>query len=462
MNENDLIPDLRSLVHGRVVAPGDDDYDTLRAVMLGGVDVHPAAIVRVADAADVSAVVGYARDHDLELAVRSGGHSAASHSTVEDGVVIDLRDLIGIDIDVADQSVWAGGGLTAAALTSAVGAHGLVIGFGDTGSVGIGGITTGGGIGYLVRKYGMTIDSLLAAEIVTADGQVRIADATSQPDLFWAIRGGGGNLGVVTRFRYRLHPLPQVVGGLMVLPASVDTIAGFIAAAEAAPDELSTIANIMPAPPMPFLPEEVHGELVILALMTYAGDADAGAKALAPIRALATPLADMVAPITYAEMFPPDDPDYHPLAISRTMMIDHVDRAVAATILEHLQASDAAMRVAQLRVMGGAMARVPADATAFAHRSSRILVNVASFYEGPEDRPRRDAWVRDFSAALHQGDDAAYVNFVGDEGEERVHAAYPGATWDRLAQVKTAYDPSNLFRRNQNVPPVRTAATSRA
>ena len=143
-------------------------------------------------------------------------------------------------------------------------------------------------------------------------------------------------------------------------------------------------------------------------------------------------------------------------------MIDHVDRGVAATILEHLQASDAAMRVAQLRVLGGAMARVPADATAFAHRSSRILVNVASFYEGPEDRPRRDAWVQDFSAALHQGDDAAYVNFIGDEGEERVHAAYPGATWDRLAQVKATYDPSNLFRRNQNVPPVRTAATSRA
>ena len=312
MNENDLIPDLRSLVHGRVIAPGDDDYDTQRGVMLGGVDVHPAAIVRVADAADVSAVVDYARDHDLELAVRSGGHSAAAHSTVEDGVVIDLRDLTGIDIDVADQSVWAGGGLTAAALTSAVGAHGLVIGFGDTGSVGIGGITTGGGIGYLVRKYGMTIDSLLAVEIVTADGQVLIADATSHPDLFWAIRGGGGNLGVVTRFRYRLHALPQVVGGLMVLPASVDTIAGFIAAAEAAPDELSTIANIMPAPPMPFLPEEVHGQLVILALMAYAGDAEAGAQALAPIRALATPLADMVAPITYAEMFPPDDPDYHP------------------------------------------------------------------------------------------------------------------------------------------------------
>ncbi len=395
-----------------------------------------------------------ARESGTEIAVRSGGHSGAGHSTIDGGIVIDLRDMKALEIDAEGRTAWAETGLTAGEVTTALAEHGLAVGFGDTGSVGIGGITLGGGVGYLVRKHGLTIDSLLAAEIVTADGELLRVDATSHPDLFWAIRGGGGNFGVVTRFQYRLVDLPSFVGGMLVLPATAETVAGFIAAAEAAPDELSTIANIMNAPPMPFLPEEVHGQVVILGMLAYAGDADAGERAIAPFRALATPLADMVKPSPYPEMYPPEgDEEYHPTAEALTMFIDRVDRDVAQTIVEYLERSDASMRVAQLRVLGGAMARVPADATAFAHRASRIMVNVAAFYEGEDDRPQKAAWVAEFADALRQGDDGAYVNFLVDEGEERIRAAYPGATWDRLASVKARYDPDNIFHRNQNITP---------
>jgi FAD/FMN-containing dehydrogenase len=447
------IPALRAAVHGQVIAPDDAGYDKARTVVYGGIDRRPAVIVRVADATDVATVIALARETELELAVRSGGHSGAGHSVSEGGIVLDVSEMKALDIDVAGRTAWAETGLTASEFSTAAAAHGLATGFGDTGSVGIGGITLGGGVGFLVRKFGLTIDNLLAADVVTADGDLVRADADNNPDLFWAIRGGGGNFGVVTRFQFQLSEVGSVVGGMLILPATPDVIAGFIAAAEAAPEELSAIANVMPCPPMPFVPEEHHGKLVVLGLMVCTGETEAGERAVAPFRALATPIADMLKPIPYPEIYGPDDEDYHPLAISRTMFVDRIDLPVAETIVEHLEASDAAMRVAQLRVLGGAMARVPADATAFAHRSSRIMVNVASFYEGPEDRDRRAAWVDEFVALLRQGDNGAYVNFLVDEGEERIRAAYPGSTWDRLAAVKARYDPTNLFRLNQNIPP---------
>jgi FAD/FMN-containing dehydrogenase len=204
---------------------------------------------------------------------------------------------------------------------------------------------------------------------------------------------------------------------------------------------------------MPFLPAEQHGKLVLFAILVYAGEMETGERVLAPFRALATPLADMVKPMKYPEIYPPDDASYHPLAISHTMFINTVDRSVGETIVDYLQASNAAVRVAQLRVLGGAMARVPAEATAFAHRNSRIMANVASFYTGPEDQAIRQAWVDDFAKALRQDDAGAYVNFLGDEGSDRVRDAYPGSTWERLRAIKARYDPTNLFRLNQNIPP---------
>lgn len=446
------IEEIRSAVTGRVIAPGDAGYDEARVVMYGGNDRHPAVIVRAADARDVAAVVTVARETGTELAVRSGGHSGAGHSTTEGGIVLDLRDMTGIEIDADAQTVWAETGLTAGDLTKALGKHGLAVGFGDTGSVGIGGITLGGGVGFLARKHGMTIDNLIAADVVTADGTLVRVDATTHPELFWAIRGGGGNFGVATRLQFQLHPVDRVVGGMMFLPATAETVARFIAEAEAAPEELTTIANVMNCPPMPFVPAEVHGSLIIMALVCYAGDVDAGHRALAPFRAIATPIADMVEEMAYPDLFQPEDPDYHPTAAARTMLMDTVDSAVAQTIIDRLAACDASLRVTQIRVLGGAMGRVPADATAYAHRSSRLMVNVAAFYEGEDDRIIKDAWVQALAAELHQGDHGVYVNFLVDEGADRVRAAYPGGTWDRLVAVKRQYDPTNLFRLNQNIP----------
>jgi hypothetical protein len=447
------IPRLRVAANGRVIVPGDTHYDQTRTVFYGGFDRRPAAIVRAADATDVARVVQFARETGLELAVRSGGHSLAGHSTTDGGIVLDLGDMKALEIDPRSRTAWAQTGLTAGEYTTAAAAHGLATVFGDTASVGIGGITLGGGIGYLVRKHGLTIDDLLAAEIVTADAELRYVDAQRHPDLFWAIRGGGGNFGVATRFRFRLHQVDRVLGGMLMLPASPEVIAAFIAEAQAAPEELSTIANIMPAPPMPFVPPTQHGRLVVMALLVYAGEAEAGERAVAPFRALATPIVDLLRPMPYPQLYPPEDDSYHSRTVGTTMFIDRVDLAVAETILKRLEASDAAVRVAQLRVLGGAMARVPAEATAFAHRTSRIMVNLAAFYDGPQDRAVRQAWVADFAAALRQGDAGAYVNFLGDEGAARVQDAYPGPTWDRLVEIKRRYDPTNLFRLNQNIPP---------
>jgi FAD/FMN-containing dehydrogenase len=447
------IPELRDNFDGRVTAPGDPGYDQARKVFYGKWDRRPAAVVRPVSAAEVARVVGLARDRGLELAVRSGGHSLAGHSASDGGIVLDLSAMTGLEVDRQRGTAWAQTGLTAGAYTKAVGADGLATGFGDTGSVGIGGLTLGGGVGFLVRKHGLTIDNLLAAELVTADGRVVQVDDEHHPDLFWAIRGGGGNFGVATRFRFRLHELPGIVGGMLLLPASVEVVAGFIAAAEAAPEELSTIANVMPAPPMPFVPAEHHGEMVVMALLAYAGDAAAGERALAPFRALADPIVDMVQPMPYAGLFPSEEGEGHPTVVAKAMFVDTVDHQVAGTIIQHLEASDAPVRAAELRVLGGAMARVPVEATAFAHRHRRIMVDLAAFYDGPADRARRQAWVDDFAAALSQGDTGAYVNFLGDEGPDRVRQAYPGPTWDRLVEVKRRYDPGNLFHRNQNIPP---------
>jgi FAD/FMN-containing dehydrogenase len=426
------IPRLRTAVTGRVITPDDADYDQARTVFYGGIDRRPLAIVRVANANDVAHVVSLARETGIELAVRSGGHSIPGHSVSEGGIVLDLSQMKALRIDPQGRTAWAETGLTAAEFTVAAGAHGLATGFGDTGSVGIGGITLGGGVGFLVRKYGMTIDDLLAAEIVTANGELLYIDANTHPDLFWAIRGGGGNFGVVTRFQFRLHPVDRVVGGMLVLPATPDVVRSFVAEAEAAPEELSTILNVMVAPPMPFLPAEYHGKLIVMAIMVYAGDIEAGLRAVGPFRALATPIADMIRPMRYVEMYPPEQAGYHPTAASRTMFIDSVDQHTAEVILEHLRSSTAQMAVAQIRVLGGAMARVPNEATAFAHRHRRIMVNVAALYGNPAEATKHETWAIDFAAALRQGDFGAYVNFLGVDGKDRIRDAYPGATWDRL------------------------------
>ncbi len=447
------IDQLRAEFRGQVFTPDEDGYEEARTLFYGGFNQRPTVIARPVNAAGVSEIVSLARDNGIELAVRSGGHSLAGHSLSDGGIVLDLHNLKSLQIDVERRTAWAEAGLTAGEYVTAAGAYGLTTGFGDTGSVGIGGITLGGGIGLLVRKYGLTIDDLLAAEVVTADGQILQVDKDNHPDLFWAIRGGGGNFGVATRFQFRLHPLDTIMGGMLILPATPEIIASFISLAEAASEDLSTIANIMPAPPMPFIPPESRGQLILLAIMVYAGDIDAGKRALKPFKTLTTPIADMLKPVRYPEMFPPEQPGFHPTAAGHTMFVNAIDQGASETIVGYLQSSDAAMRAAQLRVLGGAMERVPASDTAFAHRHARIMVNLGAFYNSPEEQAGRKAWISDFAAALDQGVYGAYVNFMDEGGEEQARAAYPGPTWKRLATIKAQYDPENLFRRNHNIPP---------
>jgi FAD/FMN-containing dehydrogenase len=453
------ISNLRKTFPGRVIAPGDPDYDQARSVFYGWIDRKPAVIIRVADSDEVAQVVKLARETGLELAIRSGGHNNAGFGVVDGGIVLDFSQMKAIDIDVPGKVAWVQPGATASEYAKATGKHGLVTGFGDTGTVGIGGLTLGGGVGYLVRKHGLTIDDLLAADVVTAAGELLHVDAKNHPDLFWAMRGGGGNFGVVTRFKFRLHELPTVYGGLLILPATPETVNAFVSAAAAAPEELSMIGNVMPAPPMPMLAEEMHGKLVNFAMLVYAGDTAAGEKAIAPFRAIATPLADMIKEMPYAEIYAGEEEGGpHPVAAAaRTMFVDSIDTKVAETIFKHLNASEAALRVAQLRVLGGAMAKVPVEATAFAHRRSKIMVNLACLYEDLKETDKHEAWVTKFAADMEQNDTGAYVNFLADEGEERIRAAYPGSTWDRLAEIKHRYDPDNLFHVNQNIPPTNGA-----
>jgi FAD/FMN-containing dehydrogenase len=447
------IADLRAELNGRVITSDHPGYGGARRVFFTGFDRRPAAIVRVADASDVSRVVNLARDTGAKLAVRSGGHSLAGHGTCEGGIVLDLSGMNSVEIDSERRTAWAQTGVKAGDYTKATGKHGLATGLGDAATVGVGGITLSGGIGFLVRKHGLTIDDVLGAEVVTSDGELLEVDEESHPDLFWALRGGGGNFGVATRLRLRLHEIHAVVGGMLMLPASIGVITGLVAAAEAAPEELSIIANIAKAPPLPFVPSEQHGKPVVIALMVYADDAEAGERALAPIRALATPLADMVRPIRYPEIYEGPEGPRPGAAAGTNVVVDGFGAEAAEAILEHLETSTARMPAAQLRVLGGAMARVPGDATAFGHRGAKMMVNIAAMYESPGEGPEHEAWVRSLAAAVADDDAGAYVGFLGDDGDRGVRRAYPYATLKRLVEVKRRYDPDNLFRMNLNVPP---------
>jgi len=446
------VAELRSALDGEVLTPDDSGYDGARRVFLGGIDRRPAAIAQVANSTDVAQVIGVARESGLELAVRGGGHSVAGYGTSEGGIVLDLSRMRKLEIDADRRTAWAEAGLTTGEYTNAAAAHGMATPFGDTASVGIAGLTIAGGMGFLARKHGLTIDNLLAAEVVTADGRVVRADADNEPELFWAIRGGGSNFGVVTRFQFKLVEVDEIVGGMLILPATPEVITGFVAAAEAAPDELSTIAGVMLAPPMPFVPAEHHGKPVVMAQLAHSGGGEHGDSAVAPLRELAEPLVDMIHPMPYPGLFEGEGPK-PVFATFRNMYVDGIDVPAAEAILEGLRAATAPMAVTQIRVLGGAVSRVPEDATAYAHRGRPIMAHVAAMYQEASDGHTHEAWAKDLAANLANGDPAAYSGFVGDEGKARVREAYPGATFERLARIKAQYDPDNVFRLNQNIPP---------
>jgi FAD/FMN-containing dehydrogenase len=440
-------------LRGSLLRPGDEAYESERQVHNTALQGAPVAIVRVAGADDVAATVAYACRNGIEIAVRSGGHSVAGHSTGDDVMVIDMRDLRGLHVDLAAGTVWAGAGLTAGDVTAGLAEHGMAVPFGDTGAVGIAGLTLGGGIGWLARKHGLAIDALVAVEIVTANGEVLTASATAHPDLFWAVRGGGGNFGIVTRFQYRLSPVGEVLGGALFLPPTRDALRSLVPIALEAPEELTTISFLMPVPPVAFVPEEHHGRPSLMVMFVYAGDPADGQAAIAPFLALAEPYALAAMPMAYPGIYELTKEGGTPHAsTTRSLFLEEIDDATVDTILSSFETAPEGSMI-QLRAFGGAMSRVHAGATAFAHRSAVAQVTIINSLAEAAANEAAIAWNRALFADLAPKASGVYVNFLEDEGQDRVRDAYPAPTYERLARIKRRYDPYNVFRRNQNIRP---------
>jgi FAD/FMN-containing dehydrogenase len=444
-------------LRGTLVRPGDADYDLERSIWNGAHDRRPALIARCAGVADVIRTVELARSEGLPLAVRGGGHSIPGFSTVDGGIVLDLSPMKGIRVDPARRRVAAQPGCTWKDLDAETQQFGLAVTGGLVSSTGIAGFTTGGGIGWLVRKHGLASDNLVGADVVTADGQFVHASADEHPDLFWGLRGGGGNFGVVTSFDYQLHEVgPTVLSGLAFYPAeeAEQVLRGYRAACAAAPDELTTLVNMTTAPPVPFLPESVHGKPVIAVGGCWSGDPDAGDAATAPFRTLGTLIADVFAANPYAGWQQALDPLY-PRGVHnyfRSAFLRTADDASLRVLQDSFAALPNTMTEVHLHHLGGAVGRVPADATAFAVRDHEFIVNVIARTPAAEGFADTVDWARGVTSSLGP-DAAAYVNFTGEANAALVRASYPPDTYRRLVELKNDYDPTNLFRLNQNVAP---------
>ena len=443
-------------LQGKVIRPGDAEYEHARRVWNAAIDRRPALIVRARTAADVSRAVRWARAQEMPLAVRGGGHSPAGHGVVDDGLVIDLRPMRRLAIDPERHIASAGGGLTWGDYNHGAGQHGLATPAGDVAAVGVAGLALGGGFGLLSRKHGMTVDSLLGVDLVTAGGHLVTADAETHPELFWAVRGGGGNFGISIELRFRLHPLDTVMGGAIVYPATSRILRAYTDTAMAAPDELSTLAFVMQAPPFDFLPTEQHGRHVLSILACDTGDADTAHDRLNAFRSLAgtAPLADTTGPIPYTALtdFTAQAALSRPHAVRSGFLREISDETLEA-MLEWCARPTSPFGMAMLRVLGGAIERVPNDATAFAHRDKIAFLNLQNAWDEPADADRHVAWVEAFWQAVAPATDGAYANYLGDEGADRVGAAYPPPTFERLAAIKRRYDPTNVFQSNANILP---------
>jgi len=449
--------DVRALaarVAGSVVVPGDVVYDDVRQLHDITFDRRPRVIVRAASAADVAEGVRFARAHELPLAVRSGGHNFAGYSMADDGVTIDLSELKGIDIDPGTRTARVQPGVTSGDLGPAANAHGLALTTGDAASVGIGGLTLGGGIGWMVRKHGLTIDHLLSAEVVTADGEVVRASASEHADLFWALRGGGGNFGIVTEFEFRLDEVSDIIGGAIVLPATPEVVRGFAEYAVNAPEGLTIISAVMHIPPLPFVDQADWGRTAFALLVCFDGSAEEADEALAPIRALAAPIAEAIGPMPYPAIYSLTEmASQRHAGVVRSAYLRELSGPVIETVIDAIERAESPLNMVQIRPLGGAMARVAAEDTAFAHRDKEFLIAVIGISMDAADAASLTAWVEAAWEKVAPYGDGVYVNFLVAEGDDRIREAYPPATYARLAEVKRRYDPDNVFRLNQNIRP---------
>jgi FAD/FMN-containing dehydrogenase len=447
---------------GEAIAPEDEGFETARAVWNGVVDRRPRLIARCSGTADVVAAVRFAREHDIEIAVRGGGHNVAGTAVCDDGIVIDLSAMNAVSVDPVGRVALVQGGALWGDVDHETQAFGLATTGGIVGHTGVGGLTLGGGIGWLMRKHGLTVDNLVEAEVVTAEGEIIRASAGDHPDLFWALRGGGGNFGVVTAFRFALHPVgPTVIAGPVFWAAedTVEVLRFYREFVSGAPDELGNVIRLGTIPPLPVVSEELHYRPAIAVASCYAGPLEDGERAVAALREFGTPLVDLVGPTRYVDHQTglddtvPHGWHYYWKATNLTGLSDEVIDIVA----EHAYRANSPRSYAAMFHLGGAVARVPRDATAYPGRDAEHNIVIDAAWLPAEDDavgPAERTWTREFLDALQPHRAGVYVNFLdADDDKSRVREAYGEATYRRLAEVKAKYDPENVFHNNKNIQP---------
>jgi FAD/FMN-containing dehydrogenase len=455
-----VVHGLDGVFAGELVAPGDPRYETARRVWNGMVDRRPAVIARCAGDGDIVAALRFARERGLPVAVRGGGHNVAGNAVCDGGVVIDLSAQKAIHVDPAKLTARTQPGVLLGELDRATQAVGLATPTGNVSMTGLAGLTLGGGLGWIARKHGPTCDNLLSADVVTADGARVRASAEENPDLLWGLRGGGGNFGVVSSFEYRLHPVgPEVIAGGVVhsfadAPEVFRFFADFVAAA---PDELSVIASTFRASPALPVPPELHGELVTVLAVCYAGDLAAGERALRPLRSFGRPLADLVGPMPYTVLQTASDAAYPSGQQNywKSHYIDEINAGAIDAIMEHAPRMSSPLSSFYLQHLGGAISRAGAQTAAFGHRDAVFDFAILTVWQDPAETAEHVTWARDFFAAMQPYASGVYVNNLGTEGADRVRAAYAPATYERLIALKETYDPYNVLRLNQNISPRR-------
>jgi hypothetical protein len=445
-------------LRGEVVQPGDPRYDVARRVWNGSIDRRPAAVARCVDATDVAACVRFARATELPLAVRSGGHSFPGHSVADGALVVDLGAMKGIGMDPTARTARVEAGVLLGELDRETQSVGLAAPMGAVTHTGVAGLTLGGGIGWIMRHHGLAVDRLLGAEVVTAEGELVGASAEEHPDLFWGLRGGGGNFGIVTEFEFAVDPVgPVVLAGALFWPLEAgEEVARFYRDwSREAPDELTTALAARRAPALPAVPPELHGRHVISVVCCYSGPVEEGERIIRPLREFGPPLLDLCAPKPYLEHQAMFDPVFAPglWAYLRAHDVAELSDELLGATIEHAGRMESDRSSLVIWQLGGAVGRVGEDETAFSSRSSSYIYNITGATRTAEGFDGARRWVRDFSDAVAPFQSSVYVNFLMDEGLERVRAAYGERRYERLRAVKRTYDPDNLFHLNQNIPP---------
>jgi len=458
--EQAVVAEFKSRLRGELLGPGDDGYDGARAIWNGMIDKRPALIARCTGVADVIEAVNFARTHNLLVSVRGGGHNVAGKAVCDGGLMIDLSLMKGIHVDPKARTARAQPGVSWGDLDWETQPFGLATPGGIVSTTGIAGLTLGGGIGWLQRKYGLTCDNLLSVDIVTADGRFLTASEDENADLFWGVRGGGGNFGIVTSFEYRLHPVgPIVVAGLVLHPMEEarEFLQFYREYVATAPDELSVIPLLRLAPPAPFLPQEVHGAPVVGAAVLYAGPVDEGQRVVQPLKDFGSPLADLVGPkpfIAHQTMFDAGAPQGIQYYVKSEYLPGLSDDAIDV-IADHGAGITSPVSVVAFQHVGGAISRVGEGDTAVSHRDAALAFVIQSGWVDPEEADKHIQWTREFWKAMQPfSAGGVYVNFLSqDDGENRVRAAYGAGTYERLVALKNKYDPTNFFHLNQNIKP---------